>query len=248
MNRLPLRLEREPLLDAVFEVRLDDAVSLADILPGVLFGKIDPKPSIRRLPAAEIPQPLRMRDPSLMFTPTQRLECNDCTISIGDRSIIIGSPRPYPKWPVFKQTILRVVAEIAKANVVGAVERYSIKYVNLIEAPSLEAQISKVDLNLRIGNLQVTADHIELKVHHIEDETTHIMTVITGADAHVPDGRDLHGVIVDVDSIRGVASERFMQFADHLESELETLRQANKARFFACLTQETIQEMGAVYE
>ena len=32
-------------------------------------------------------------------------------------------------------------------------ERFSVKYVNLIEAPTLAAQISKIDLAIRIGAL-----------------------------------------------------------------------------------------------
>ena len=63
MTKLPVILEREPLVDAVFEVRLGGDPHMSDLLPGVLFGQLDPKPTIQRLPAAEIPQPIRASDP-----------------------------------------------------------------------------------------------------------------------------------------------------------------------------------------
>jgi hypothetical protein len=53
---------------------------------------------------------------------------------------------------------------------------------------------------------------------------------------------------VDVDSIRNIHPTAFDAFASGLDPDLETLRQSNKARFFGCLRQDTIDEMGPVYE
>ncbi|WP_442096987.1 hypothetical protein [Rhizobium brockwellii] len=42
MQKLPKVLEREPLVDAIFEVRLKNPSSLADILPGFLYHELTP--------------------------------------------------------------------------------------------------------------------------------------------------------------------------------------------------------------
>ncbi len=55
-------------------------------------------------------------------------------------------------------------------------------------------------------------------------------------------------MVVDIDSIRNIQPTPFNEFAVGLEPELETLRQSNKIHFFGCLKQETIDEMGPVYE
>lgn len=248
MTTLPKLLKREPLADAVFEVRMEASAPLADILPGILFHKLDPKPTIQRLPAAEIPRPMRVADPALHYAPTQRLEWGGYVIAVGDRNVAISCKLPYPKWPKFKEKILEIISLIAEIGVAGRVERYSVKYVNLIEAPSIEAQIAKIDLGLRIGLLDVVSDHIDLKVHHAEVDIIHIVTVITGASARMLDGRGAFGVIVDIDSIRILDPVAFDEFARALEPSLETLRQSNKVRFFGCLKQETVNEMGPVYE
>src|SRR5690606_24858904 len=98
MQKLPKILEREPLVDAVFEVRLKEAPSLADILPGFLFHELSPKPVLQRLPAAEIPQPLRAHDPNLQFAPILRLEWDQYFIAIGERNFVVSCKLPYPKW------------------------------------------------------------------------------------------------------------------------------------------------------
>lgn len=246
-RELPKILKREPLVDALCELRMEASSPLADILPGILFHRLEPKPSIKRLPAAEIPEPMRSNDPSLHYSPTQRLEWGDYVIAVGDRNVVISCKMPYPKWPNFKAKILEVTGLIAEVGVAGKVERYSVKYVNLIEAPTLAEQIAKIDLSLRIGALEVNDDHIDLKVHHTEGEIIHILTVITGARGRTSDGREANGVVVDIDSIKNIKPAPFDEFAGKLEPELETLRQSNKVRFFGCLRQETIDEMGPVY-
>lgn len=246
--KLPKILEREPLVDALCEVRMEASEPLADILPGILFHKLEPKPSIMRLPPAEIPRPIRDADPALQFAPTQRLDWGNYVIAVGDRSVIISCKLPYPKWPNFKKKILEVIHLIAEVGVAGKVERFSVKYVNLIEAPTLAAQIAKIDLALRVGSVEANSDHIDIKVHHVEGDIIHILTVVTGASARMPDGRDAFGAVVDIDSIRNIQPVPFDTFAQHLEPEIETLRQANKVRFFDCLKRETINEMGPTYE
>lgn len=248
VTKVPNTLEREPLVDALCEVRMEGSSALADILPGILFHKLDPKPSITRLPAADIPRPMREADPALHFVPTQRLDWGKYVIAVGDRNVIVSCKLPYPKWPNFKQKILEIIGLISEVGVAGKVERFSVKYVNLIEAPTLAQQIAKIDLAIRIGALEVTDDHIDMKVHHVEGDSIHILTVITGASGRMPDGREAFGVVVDIDSIRNLQPIPFEDFARGLEPELEALRQSNKAHFFGCLKQQTVDEMGPIYE
>lgn len=245
---LPVALEREPLVEAIFEVRFAGSPQLADLLPGLLFAKFEPKPKSHRQPAADIPQPIRASDPKLTFAAVTRLELEQFNIMIGDRNVIVGCKLPYPKWAAFKDQIRHLTRLMAGLGVEGDVERFSIKYVNLISAPNFAEQIAKVDIALRIGALEVLDNHVNLQVHHHEDDILHILTVISGASANLPGGETTQGIVVDVDSIRHITPLTYGEFVDRLELELETLRQANKAKFFDCLKQETIEEMGPIYE
>ncbi len=248
MHKLPRVLEHEPLIEAVFEVRLNDTSPLVDILPGFLFHDLDPNPTVKRLPAAEIPQPMRASDPNLQFALVSRVEWKDYSISIGDRNLVIGCNLPYPKWPTFKSAILDTTSRIAKAGVAGRVERYSVKYVNLVAAPTLGEQIEKINMKVTLGTVRVTADHVNMKVHRVENDIVHILSVITGATRKLPGENEESGVVVDIDSIRNIDSVDYATFARDLEPGLEQLRQANKEKFFDCLTEATINEMGPVYE
>lgn len=224
------------------------APQLADLLPGALFGQLTPKPTLQRLPAAEIPQPIRDQDPNLAFSPVIRLDWDKFTISFGDRNLVIACKLPYPKWPDFKDAILAIVAKVAQVGIAGPVERFSVKYVNLIQAPTLADQIAKINLAVRVGDVEAKDDNLSIQVHRNEGDTLHIMSVLTGAQGRIPDGKIVFGVVVDIDSIRTAHFPDFGAFAAKLEPAVESLRQANKIKFFSCLTEATINEMGPKYD
>ena len=248
VDRLPKVLKREPLIDAIFEIRFAGSPNLADILPGLLFGQLEPKPKLHRQPAHDIPQPLRANDPNLAFLPVLRLELERFTISIGDRNVVVGCKLPYPKWPTFKKKILELTSLMAKVGLAGDVERFSVKYVNVISAPTLSEQIAKVAVAMRVGSIEVVNNHFQLQVHHHEQERLHIISVITGAEGRLPTGETIIGVVIDIDSIKNILLKPFEEFVSGFEPELESLRQANKVKFFECLKPKTIEELEPTYE
>ena len=247
MIPLPKALAHEPLVDAVFEVRLNGVPPLADILPGFLMHDLGPETSISRLPAAEIPYPMRKEDTNLQFAPIQRVEADTFAVLVGDRNVIVSCKLPYPKWPKFKSIILDVMARIARVVLPGSIERYSIKYVNLVQASTSQEQIAKIDIEIKLGDLKIRDEHFTLQVHSVEEDVVHILSIALGASGQI-NGKDVLGVLIDIDSIRNVNVPDIQTFANNLEAGLERLKQSNKEKFFGCLTEKAIQEMGPTYE
>jgi len=248
MTQLPKSLEKEPLVDAIFEVRLNDAPQLADILPGFLLYDLGSETKILRLPAADIPQPLRKEDVNLRFSPLQRIDDSGYCILIGDQHITVSCKLPYPKWPRFRANILDVMSRISKFKFSGSIERYSVRYVNLIQATTLKEQISKIAIKTKLGDLKVSDELFSLKIHRRQGDLIHILSIVTGAEGKKFDGTEVFGVLVDVDSIKTVNIPNFQTLANSLEEGLEVLKQSNKEKFFGCLTSEAIQEMRPTYE
>lgn len=244
---LPLILEREPLVDAVFEVRLKNSPPLADILAGYLAHVLNPKPVLTRMPGADFPQALRASDPNLQFVPLQRLEWGDYFIALGERNIAISCKMPYPKWPQFRKAIQDILTAILPLELRGTVERYAVKYVNVLEAPTIAEQLSKIRLDIQLGDVHLENEFFSLNMHHREGDVLHLLTVVAGAQAAMSDGRVVFGIVVDVDSIRQVAID-FNDFIATLDNDLHELRQLNKAKFFSCLRQSAVEEMGPIYE
>lgn len=249
MLKLPRFLEHEPLIEASFEVRLGDVVaSLADTLPSLLFQEIDPKPTIEWFPAAGIPLKLREKDRSLVFMPAVRLKWEKYSISVGARNIVISCKLPYPKWQEFKNVIVDVTERISQL-VEAKVESYSIRYVNIIAAQTLSEQIRKINMDIVFGDVKVESDHINLKIQRSEDGIVHNFVVVTNAEGTLPNGDKVLGIVVDIDSVCSVDdSPNLADFSGGFQQDLEKLKQANKAKFFKCLTEPTLKEMRPTYE
>jgi uncharacterized protein (TIGR04255 family) len=247
MAKLPISLRDEPLIDAIFELRFVGQQQLADILPGVLFAAYQGAPKISRLPAAEIPQPVRDSDPNLVFVPILRLDLDGFAISVGARNLVISSKMPYPKWAAFKEFIIGVCGRVANSGIPLELERFSLKYVNLLQGGSVAEQVGKIKMQMAVGDLDYKSGLFSLQLQVTEGEYLHIVSVMTGAVATLPDGTTLAGTILDVDSVcqaRGVHISEFVRTSD---DRLEQLKQANKGKFFSSLKDEAIEEMGPDY-
>ncbi len=145
---------------------------------------------------------MRASDPNLHFTPVQQLEWENYFISVGDRNAQIRCKFPYPKWHKFKGTILKIIQQIAKFCITEKVIRYSVKYVNLIQAATLSEQMEKIKLAIKLGDIKVEADNVNLQVQRKEGDVVHILSVINNASSNITNEKNTSGVIVDIDSFR----------------------------------------------
>lgn len=248
VQRLPIALENEPLVEAVFEIRFQLAESLADILPGFLLHELKPRPKITRLPPADMPKPIRDNDPGLRFAPTQKIELEKFVILVGDRNVVLSCKLPYPKWATFKSFIAEIMEKISQLELSLTVNRYSIKYVNIVPASTIAEQIKKVRVNLTLGDIDLKDEHFQLRLQKVEEDTVHFLTVAAGAEAKLSTGKNVVGIIVDIDSIRENLSISLSDFQAELPDRVERLRLANKIKFFSCITEEALEEMGPLYE
>jgi len=248
-DKLPKELGQEPLIDALFEVRFHEvSAPLADILPGFLISKLGEAP-LSRLPASDIPKMFRATDPALMFAPTQRLDWGKYMISLGEKNIIINCKMPYPKWENFKKAILDTISYVGELKgLQGKVERFSLKYTNLLKAENNSEQTSKINMAIRVGNIDVSDEETSLTVHRKEEGLLHIITVAIGAKAQWLDKPPEHGAILSLDTIKWIDPNSSYDFSKIIGTELESLKQANKRLFFSMLTGAAIDEMEPKYE
>ena len=247
-EQLPTKLENEPLIDAIFELRFSSSDSAANILPGFLFGALKGEKKIERLPAAEMPKQLRDSDPNLQFAPQIRLLWSDYVISIGDHNLSIGCKYPYPGWDAFKKAILGIVDVIKSIQFIQAVNRFSMKYIDIIPAKDLQEQVSLINTSIAIGGHTLEKEHFALRIDIPEGETIHIVNVTSSAVAKLQDGSTRNGIIVDIDTIAAVHNQEFGQWIGELPEKLDETHLANKKMFFKCLNPQTVDSLGPVYE
>ncbi len=245
---LPLKLKKEPLIDAVFEVRFASTAPVSVILPGYLFNRLDGAKSIEALPIAQIPKAMRDADPNLKFQPLSRLTWDQFLINIGDFSVSISCKYPYLGWSSFKPAIVKVMTILAEVNLVEAVERYSLKYIDLIPSIDLQQQVAMINFDVTIAGHRLEKEPFQLRMDIPRDGLINVVQVVSSATATLNDGTTKVGLIVDVDTILKQDAISMNSLLDDFSNKLDAIHQTNKAMFFDCLTPKTIESLEPVYE
>jgi uncharacterized protein (TIGR04255 family) len=241
-------LNSEPLIDAVFELRFTSSALASSVLPGFLFSKLKGKKTINRLQTSEIPKPVRDTNPNLEFAPLMQLDWDKFLISISDRSLGVGCKLPYPGWAVFKPAILQIVELVGEIDIVENVQRFSMKYIDLIPSNDLREQVSMITASVAIGNHTLEKESFFLRIEIPSNGALHIVSVASGAKAKLADGSVREGLMVDIDSVRDEKGAYFAQWLERAPAELEEVHSANKEMFFECLHSKTIDFLEPVYE
>ncbi len=146
MNKIPTRLNKEPLIEAIWQAQFEpkDGLPVGDLLPGILYSalKVDhPNLQLHRLPTADIPAPVAQIDPSLRFSAKYRMEepGSPFLFQVGDRIVTMNCRKPYAGWSAFKERMLKLINVIESSGLVPTPRRHSLRYIDLLcldQAPS----------------------------------------------------------------------------------------------------------------
>lgn len=245
---IPSKLEADPIIDAIIEMRLDASVSLSDVLPGVLLQSFEGTLSIERLSASEIPKPIRDQDPNLKYQPLMRLVYGSYSILVGDRVVALSCPIPYPGGDEFKKKAIEVFSKILQLPFSVRLTRLSMKYVDFIEGQGLRELAPYLNLSLAINNDVVSSvSPYALRLEVAEGRIVHLINVAAPVDVSVNNAPQKKGALIDVDSILNISASSEQAIAQ-LQDLLNELHVANKKKFFALLTNEALEKLGAQYE
>jgi len=138
MPTLPEKLRKPPVVECIFEVRFPPAKEGAgELLTGLLYSKLGDFEKIDALPAANIPAPVRETDPNLRYTFARRLSHGNERVFVGDRSAAFSQVGEYGGWTQFRAKCTRFLRALDETRLLGTMERYSLKFTNVIDSKSL---------------------------------------------------------------------------------------------------------------
>lgn len=125
-------------------------------------------------------------------------------------------------------------------------ERYSLKYVNLLEM-SPESQLSLLNARFELAGESVSHKGFRLRAERHGGGVITIIELSTGAVVQLPDGNHA-GLLFNVDSIREtIATDSPNEVLDDPYRHLDRLHETCKGTFFGLLTDETISSLGPMW-
>ncbi|MBC7647681.1 MAG: TIGR04255 family protein [Vitreoscilla sp.] len=238
-KQLPSKLGKEPLVDAVFELRCVSSVSIADILPGILHSALGAGLKIERLPVADLPMAIRQFDPQLLNAPVVRVFWDNYIFLLGDNMVGVACVMPYPGWKSFRNIILKVVDIINQTGIVTQVARYSMKYVDILETSHVPVS-ELINMKLVVGDIALKDQNFQLNMQIKSDPFIQALQVGSPAQSQSFDGKIRKGTLVSIDTLSSGELPDLKVLAEELPSRLDALHDENKKMFFACLTSAAI--------
>ncbi len=240
---IPRKLNKEPLVESLWEVRFSSEMkAISNVLPGLIFPVLK-LPGIEQLPAAHIPAEIRETDVNLIYAHTVRLFGGPFAVQVGDRSVLLSCSRPYCGWTKFSEKIRELSGLIRNTELQIKPDRFSLKYVNIL---SFEADKLSDTLNVSVdmAGKTVTDCPLLLRVERTHDAVVNISRIASPARATTKDGEVFSGILVENDTIftgQGVLSW------EELEQHLKSMHDVNKAGFFDLLKEPALRSLGPVY-
>jgi uncharacterized protein (TIGR04255 family) len=246
---LPQKLGKEPLVEAAFELRFKPKALMSSILPGLVYAKFSGDKTIEQMPIADLPPPiLATLDPNLRYAPAIRIHWQNFLILSGNQSAGLSCKLPYPGWSAgFKPAILQLASLIGEAAIVETVERFSLKYTNIIPA-DLGVVTSVADFTLRLGRTDAANNLFQIRAEIPKDDLISIVQIAAQASVTFPDGSNRKGVAIDVDTIAPLNNAPFAFFLENAPENLDRVHSEAKAIFFGCLRPDTIAKLEPVYD
>lgn len=164
---------------------------------------------------------------------------------VGDQVLSVSVAMPYPGWKKLKPVVLDIWGHAKDSGLVGLVERISVKYVNVLDAPLGTDHISLTKLGIRLDDHDVTSEPTSLRTEIRRGSMVSIIQVVSQATTSViKDGAPQAGLVVDIDSIY---EGPFDNFWDRHATLLDDAHDFEKELFFRLLTDETLAKYEPEY-
>jgi uncharacterized protein (TIGR04255 family) len=249
MNQIPKRLNKEPLIEAIWQAQFEpkDGLPVGDLLPGILYSaiKVDhPNLQLHRLPTADIPAPVAQFDPNLRFSAKYRMEeaGSPFLFQVGDRIVTMNCRKPYAGWFAFKEQMLKLVEVIESSGLVPTPMRHSLRYIDLLcldPAPSLKA----LQVNFQIGKWFLENQPIQMRVEIPDGDCNHVIQIATPAEANLPEGK-LQGSVIDLETLSSTQPGSWQD----VRTQIDQIHDRSKAVFYQqLLTADAIALMEPEY-
>ena len=246
MSRVPKRLKKEPLIEAIWQV-LFESPNAGEALPGLLYSRLRqdyPSVQLHRLPTAEIPAAVAENDPNLRFAVKVRLEPPEAPYvwQVGDRVATLNCRKPYVGWQQFKTAILDLVQIMEQSDLVPRPERHSLRYIDFLTLDK-PPDLSALQIEMRLGTRPVIKLPLNVRLELPDGDFHHVVQIVTPAEVRLrTESRD--GSVVDLETYLTKAPESWEQ----VREQLEALHDQSKKLFFTqLLTPDAIQALDPEY-
>ena len=197
------------------------------------------------LSISNIPREIREADPNFKYKPTHRLLGDNYAITTGEHVVSLSCNMPYSGWENFRSVIKETLNHLKGTMLVDDVHRFSMKYVNLLKEDKVSLQLGMIKNKIVLGSYDLSNTLTNIRTEIKKNDFINIVQVVSGATARVKTGKEINGLILEIDTIN---TKLFKDFWIDIDELLESAHTTEKSIFFDMLTEDTIEKLKPVWE
>ena len=247
MLRYPTKLAKSPLVEAVFEMWFTPVAGRGvELLLGQLYKKLgEDFASVEPLPLGGLPKELRDSRPELQHAAQFKFSGEAQTVMFGERVLSLHLAAPYPGWTRFRERCIQVASALRETGHVEKLERYSLKYINLVETTGNAFPLEALNVKFDPAGYKLRSQGLRLRFEI--DEGPFISVVeCTAANGVIANKEVQNGWLLVLDTIRerDVPAEFWSSVGENATAAHDVL----KALFYGLLAPHTVDALGPSFD
>lgn len=237
MSKLPKKIEKCPIKEAIFEIRYSSEYPV-DAIFGILYANIkdffDEK--IISLPVLQLPESVRNQDPDLKYSAYHRLSKDNIILNIGPRVLTFINSEPYKGWSTWSIFFYKVLKKIEETGILNKVERIGIRYINIFDGNIFD----KVKFEVKLNNNILSEESTNLQTEIIDDKFIVLLRI--GNSINITKNKtETNGSVIDIDCLYNITDTS--EFFDSYHEIIEKAHIKEKELFFSLLEESFLKEL-----
>jgi uncharacterized protein (TIGR04255 family) len=238
--KIPKKITPCPIAEAIFEIRFDSDLP-GDAVFGIIYNEFKSEfKNLTKLPILQLPDPIRTKDPNLIYSPHYKLQNKNFILQVGPKVLSLVNIKEYCGWDLFSKKIEKTFTKISKTGVIKTPTRIGLRYVNFFENLDI---YEKSNLKLLLNSEPFNASHIDLTANV---PTKYCISRVKMANKAIIgiEGKKLDGSIIDIDVEYKKAFENFFE---HSREIAEIAHEDEKIIFFGLLKDKFLKSLNPEY-
>lgn len=239
-----LYLEKNPIVEAVIEIRFDNKINY-DLMLGQMCSVLNID-KVEELPILNVPLQIRQSDDSFHFSPCHRIIYNEnVSILVGPNVFTFSNTNKYVGWNEYSRIINDILPKVIE-RFFGKIRRVGLRYINNI----FDCAFSKINIDV-IHNSNNISNVLRLlslatvnqeSISRFNKSISNINLIFnTSNSGHV----DTKNTVIDIDNIIEMLDAVTL---DELLVTVSALHDINKKHFFSFLKEELVNSLGPVFK
>lgn len=218
---------------------------VADLLPGIVFSELSEEyQRAEAQPLASLPREIRSQDARFQYQAHYRLLGDSASAFVGDQVAGLNQGPPYEGWARLLPRVESLLGVLRRSGLVSRVERYSIKFTNVLEASGGD-RLAMLRFKVSLADFHLGEAGMTFRTELNDERLGRIIQIIPQATVSNPRSAPAEGLLVALDCIRNKPESDFLESP---RRGLEEVHTELKRLFFGMLTPDTLASLGPSYD